>query len=72
MDLVQHAEHLLKYRARQVNHKFDPTDLKKRLQTLRIQLIIIIIIIVDRPFSMLRTGWTFSPNQAPPTRSLNL
>ena len=28
-----------------------------------------IIIIVYRPFSMLRTGWTFSPNQAPPTRS---
>ena len=27
-----------------------------------------IIIIVYRPFSMLRTGWTFSPNQAPPTR----
>ena len=31
-----------------------------------------IIIIVYRPFSMLRTGWTFSPNQAPQTRSLKL
>ena len=29
-----------------------------------------IIIIVYRPLSMLRTGWTFSPNRAPPTRSL--
>ena len=26
---------------------------------------IIIIIIVYHPFSMLRTGWSFSPNQAP-------
>ena len=32
--------------------------------------IIIIIIIVYRPLSMPRTGWTFSPIQAPPTRSL--
>ena len=27
-------------------------------------------IIVYHPLSMLPTGWTFSPNQAPPTRSL--
>ena len=34
-------------------------------------LFIIIIIIVYHLLSMLRTGWTFSPNQAPPTRSLH-
>ena len=33
-------------------------------------IIIIIIVVVYRPLSMLRTGWTFSPNQAPPTLSL--
>ena len=37
-----------------------------------IKRILFIIIIVYRPFSTLRTGWTFYPIQAPPTRSLNL
>ena len=35
-------------------------------------IVIIIIIIVCRPLSMLRTGSTIPPSQATPTRSLNL
>ena len=44
-------------------------EYRRRWATITI-IIIIIIIIVYRSFSMLSTGWTFSPKQAPPLLQL--